>query len=95
MGGSILKARKLSLISGFEARRGGEVVTHLQFTHVTILFTLIRWEEITTLKRILRCFQLALGLKIKLSNNFLVGVGCTKDNIQILADRLHCKLGLS
>ena len=38
MGGSILKARKLSLISGFEAWRGGEVVTHLQFTRYNFIY---------------------------------------------------------
>ena len=70
MGALLLKAKEIGLISGFEVGSGVEVVTHLQFVDDTILFTSTNWEEITILKRILRCFQLASGLKINLSKSF-------------------------
>lgn len=37
--------------------------------------------EVAKLKRILRCFQLASGLKINLTKSHLVGVGCPRENI--------------
>lgn len=83
----------MGLIKGFEAHSGGEMVTHLQFADDMILFTSTNWDEIVTLKRILRCFQMVSGLKINLSKSYLVGVGCSEENIQILATRLHCRKG--
>ena len=73
LGALFKKAKEIGLIEGFEASGGGETVTHLQFADDTILFT-SRWEEVATLKRILRCFQIVSGLKINLSKSFLVGV---------------------
>lgn len=43
------------------------------------------------MKRILRSFQIASGLKINLSRS-LEEVGCPVENI--LANRLHCKRGM-
>lgn len=36
---------------------------HLQFANDTILFRLAEWEEIATLKRILRCFSVNLSIQ--------------------------------
>ena len=85
-----MKAKDKGLISRFEACNGGDV-THLQFADDTIFFSSSRWEEIVALKRILRCLQIVSGLKINLSKSFVVGVGCSEENIQILVNRLHCR----
>lgn len=45
------------------------MVTHIQFADDMILFTSTRWNEIVTLKRILRCVQIILSLKINLSKS--------------------------
>lgn len=42
------------------------MVTHIQFADDMILFTSTRWNEIVTLKTILRCFQIILSMKINL-----------------------------
>lgn len=42
------------------------------------------------LQRILRCFQLTSGLEVNLSKSILVGVGCTDNDLQPMADLLHC-----
>lgn len=43
------------------------MITHLQFANGTILFSLSKLEEVVSLKRILRCFELSSGLRINLS----------------------------
>lgn len=44
------------------------------------------------LKRILQCFQLVSGLKINLAKSMVVGVGCSFEEVQLLASALHCKV---
>ena len=56
MGALLKKAKDIGLIGGFEDRKSGEVVTHLQFADDKILFNIARWEEVANLKQILRCF---------------------------------------
>lgn len=93
LGALLSKTKNIGLISGFEVGGEVEAVTHLQFENDTILFTSTRWEEITNLERILRCCQIALGLKINLSKSFLVDVASSEEIMQTLATRLHCKRG--
>ena len=69
----LLKAKDIELIGDFEVGRGSEAITHLQFADDTILFSSSRWEEIVVLKKILRCFELASGLKNNLQKSTLVG----------------------
>lgn len=45
------------------------------------------------LKRILRCFELYLGLSVNLSKSMLVVVGCPHEVVLDLASKLHCKVG--
>lgn len=38
------------------------------------------------LQRVLRCFQVVSGLKVKLVKSMVMGVGCSEEIIQSLAD---------
>lgn len=89
----LVKAREMGVISGFQASRSGEVISHLQFVDDTLLFSLTKREEIMALKRILQCFQLVFGLKVNMSKNRLVGFGCSEETDQSLVAMLHCKWG--
>lgn len=60
-------------IGGFEMGKGVEAITYLHFANDTILFSSMSAGEVLVLKRILRCFQLSLGLKINLAKSLLVG----------------------
>lgn len=62
-------------------------------TNATILFNSTKWEEVVVLKRILRCFKLSYGLMINLAESMMVGVGCLEEQIQPLANKIHCKVG--
>lgn len=89
----LVKVRELGIISGFKIGRCKEVITHLQFADDTILFSSAKREEILAIKRILQCFQLVPGLKINISKNLLVGVGCYEETTQALASNLSVGMG--
>lgn len=77
----LVKAKDLVFIGGFQAGHDGEVISHLRFTNITIVFCYVSREEVITLKRILRCLQLVLGLKVHLSKSSLAGVRCSKKEV--------------
>lgn len=54
--GVFSKAKELGFIGGVEVRHNGIPITHLQLADDTIMFSSAHWEDIATLKRILRCF---------------------------------------
>lgn len=89
----LTKAKQCGCIDGFVVGSDLEAITHLQFADDMILFSSARWDEVVVLKRILRCFELILGLKINLAKSMVVGVGCPLEDVQQLACRLHCKVG--
>lgn len=95
-GSPIIEGKGQRIHTGFQVGWNGEAVLHLQLQFVddTILFSLTDWEEIATLKRILRCSDLASGLKINLSKSLLVWLGCPRELIQPLANRLGWIVGL-
>lgn len=45
------------------------------------------------LKRILKCFELVSGLKVNLDKSMVTSVRCHSEEIQVSANRLHCKVG--
>lgn len=86
------RAKTCGLVDDFEFGRGKEAVTHLKFANNTILFCFTRWEEVTILKRILRCFEFVSGLKINLAKSMLMGVGCQNGVIDFLSTRMNFKV---
>ena len=73
MSALLLKAKDIEIIEGFKVGRDGEAITHLQFADDTIRFSSSNWDEIVLIKRILRCFELASGLKVNLHKSILMG----------------------
>lgn len=45
------------------------------------------------MKRIMRCFELASGLKVNMQKSILVGVNCLAEVLRPSANILHCKVG--
>lgn len=89
----LIKAKDIGLIRGFEERHNGEVISHLQYADGTILFSSILREKIIALRRILKFFQLILGLKVNLSKSSLVGIGCSEVVVRSLASIIHLRVG--
>lgn len=77
---NVLLQRALSsgLIKGVVIGHGDSIstISHLQFADDTIIFCEVVWEEVLTIKRILRCFQLVSSLKINFSKSLMSGIVC-------------------
>ncbi|KAK2637741.1 hypothetical protein Ddye_025536 [Dipteronia dyeriana] len=71
----LLQATSLDLISGENFNDNSIHITHLQFVDDTILFLKPKVEYLLNAKRILRCFELASGLKVNFHKSCMVRVG--------------------
>lgn len=87
----LFRAAKSRYIEGFQICREALAITHIQFVDDTIFFSSPYMEEIVTLKRILRCFELSFELKINLTKSVMVSVGCSHEALQLLASVFRCK----
>ncbi|KAK2662605.1 hypothetical protein Ddye_001179 [Dipteronia dyeriana] len=65
----------LDLISGESFNDDSMHITHLQFANDTILFLKPKIEYLLNAKQILRCFELASGLKVNFHKSCVVRVG--------------------
>jgi hypothetical protein len=63
------------LIKGIGFQNDDIHITHLQFADDTMLFIEPRMDYVLNARRILRCFELASGLKINFHKSCLVKVG--------------------
>lgn len=68
------------------------LVSCLQFADDTIFFGDASIHNILTLKSILRCFEIASGLRVNFLNSSLASVNIERTNLLVLADTLNCKL---
>ncbi|XP_028069533.1 uncharacterized protein LOC114272061 [Camellia sinensis] len=80
----------MGLIKGAAVGSIGMKITHLQFADDTILFCEADWEEVVTIKRILRCFEILSGLKINYHKSVVSGVGINEESLVDLAAKLNC-----
>lgn len=81
----------MGLIKGVIIEANGVVLSHLQFADDSLLFCEAQEVEICNLKRILRCFELILGMKINYHKSLVCGVGVHEDVIASFAKTLNCR----
>ncbi|KAK0577750.1 hypothetical protein LWI29_038034 [Acer saccharum] len=91
LSGCFKKAAGLGLVRGVVFREGELQVTHLQYTDDTILFVEPKAEYIVNARRILRCFEVASGLRINFHKSCVVRVGNPRGGESDWADILKCK----
>ncbi|KAK3219240.1 hypothetical protein Dsin_013210 [Dipteronia sinensis] len=85
-----LKAYDLGLVRG--ATFGEEVhITHLQFADDTILFLKPRFDYLCNARRILRCFELASGLRINFHKSCVAKVSKYGNTEEVWANAFNCK----
>ncbi|XP_058212709.1 uncharacterized protein LOC131324659 [Rhododendron vialii] len=86
------RARVRNIIKGTKLGCNGVSISHLQFADDTILFCNNDPEEMTNIKRILRCFQLMSSLRINFSKSSLCGMNVPQDVVVVLAQIMGCKV---
>ncbi|XP_022007783.1 uncharacterized protein LOC110907058 [Helianthus annuus] len=71
----------------------GPSLSHLMYADDVIFLGKWSNENALNLRRILRCFYLASGLKINLCKCTMFGVGVNDDDVHRMADFMKCKKG--
>lgn len=84
------KATSIGLFAGVRIREGGLMISHLQFSDDTIIFCDNSETQILNVRRVLRCFQVASGLKINFKKNKLFEIGVDYLSVQALAQTISC-----
>jgi len=82
-----------NLFQGFEIKRGGTIISHLQYADDTLCIGLLTVDNLWTLKAVLRGFEMASGLKVNFYKSSLIGVNVPRDFMEAACRFLHCREG--
>ncbi|XP_028094134.1 uncharacterized protein LOC114294206 [Camellia sinensis] len=85
------RARELSLLKEVIIGNNQVQLSHLQFADDSLLFCKAELPKVLSLKRILRCFEVALGLKINYHKSVVCGIGIPDSVLDEFASLLNCK----
>lgn len=75
-----------NLFRGFEVGKYNLAVSCLQFTNDTVFFKESSLQNILTLKSILRCFEMALGLRVNFYKSSITGLNIERKILQVFVD---------
>ncbi|KAL4375888.1 hypothetical protein GQ457_02G032260 [Hibiscus cannabinus] len=91
----LIKATEKGLFSGFLLGQGQNSmnVTHLQFADDLMIFCEASLEQVKSIKRVLRVFELASGLQLNLQKSKLFGINIPESEILVWADAVGCDVG--
>lgn len=87
----LTRAHQLGLFKGANVGSNRMSVLHLQFADDTIIFCEADLEEIFSIKRVLRCFEVMSGLKINFYKRVVCGIGVSDREVSDFAAILNCK----
>lgn len=91
--GLVRKVMALRKLVGFKVGKLEAVeVAVLQFVDDTLLMGEPIIQNVLTLKCILKCFELASGLKVNFLKSCCVGISVTEGELQMFASILNCKV---
>ncbi|GJX94035.1 putative RNA-directed DNA polymerase, eukaryota, reverse transcriptase zinc-binding domain protein [Tanacetum coccineum] len=88
---TFLEAKAKGIFDGVKIGSNKVDVSNLQFADDALILGKWSLENARTLCRILRCFNLASGLKVNFSKSKLFGVGVDASDIQGFANILDCQ----
>jgi hypothetical protein len=91
--GLMVNAVNRNLFKGFEIKRGGTVISHLQYADDTLCIGEASVENLWTLKALLRGFELVSGLRVNFHKSCLIGVNVSADFLRMASSFLNCKVG--
>ncbi|XP_022032512.1 uncharacterized protein LOC110933606 [Helianthus annuus] len=89
----IKRACSIGLYHGIKCTRHGPLLSHLFFADDAIFVGEWSHTNVMNLNRIMRCFSLALGLKVNLAKSSLYGIGLGEEERLDMAMILRCRVG--
>ncbi|KAM0071560.1 putative RNA-directed DNA polymerase [Helianthus debilis subsp. tardiflorus] len=94
LSGMMKKASECGIFHGINCNNGGSMIlSHLSYADDVIFLGDWSVSNALNIRRILRCFFLASGLKVNLSKCSLFGVGVEAVEVENMANVLHCRAG--
>ncbi|XP_071731598.1 uncharacterized protein [Rutidosis leptorrhynchoides] len=81
------------IFKGVEIGNDKVTISHLQYADDTIFFGEWSNSNASNLIKILKCFELASGLKVNFLKSCLYGIGVGANEIESLASRMKCQAG--
>ncbi|XVE62138.1 hypothetical protein DITRI_Ditri06bG0094800 [Diplodiscus trichospermus] len=87
----IHKAISLNFFKGASVGNDALPISHLQFIDDKIIFCKLTLEQISNVKSVLRCFQVALGSRINFHKSKLYGIDSAQQIIGEWASQIYCK----
>ncbi|XP_071729272.1 uncharacterized protein [Rutidosis leptorrhynchoides] len=86
-------ATEKGLFKGVEIGDNKVPLSHLQYADDTIFIGEWTRSNAYSLQNLLKCFELASGLKVNFNKSCIYGIGVNSDEINHVASRLNCKVG--
>ncbi|KAK7334866.1 hypothetical protein VNO80_26632 [Phaseolus coccineus] len=90
LAGLVRQALKKKLLTGLKVGRNEIECSVLQFADDTLLMCEDSYSNVITIKAILRCYELASGLKINFNKSKLAGIYVDRTSLDIYAKTLNC-----
>lgn len=90
---AIETAKEQNLFSGIQLSNGGPVISHLQYADDAIFCGDWSIQNARNLIRILKCFELATGLKVNLNKSKLFGISTVPAENETIARIINCPVG--
>ncbi|XP_026417135.1 uncharacterized protein LOC113312610 [Papaver somniferum] len=90
----IRTAQEQGILSSFQVKGGGFLVSYLQFADDTLIFLDADIEKVKNLRLILLSFEMLTGLKINFAKSQISGVGYDGD-LNVFCSLLGCHNGVS
>ncbi|KAL6566436.1 hypothetical protein OROGR_002051 [Orobanche gracilis] len=81
------------IFNGFKVGDDQQLISHLQYADDTLLVGDYSDTNIKAMKSILKCFELASGLKINFNKSNLIGVNVDANDMGAAVQKLNCKAG--
>lgn len=91
--GMVNKAEEKGVYKGFKVGKHEEKVSILQYADDTLLVGEATWENLWTMKALLRCFELVSGLKVNFHKSRVIGINLEEHFLNDAAVFLNCKQG--
>ncbi|XP_071713248.1 uncharacterized protein [Rutidosis leptorrhynchoides] len=86
-------ATESDCFKGVEIGKDKVSISHLQYADDTIFIGEWSKRNVYNLQKLLKCFELASGLKVNFQKSFLYGVGVGIDELNHVAKRIGCQVG--
>lgn len=93
LSGLVRSAEALGLYQGFKVGNSGLSISHLQYADDTLFLGEATMNNLWSLKTILRCFELASGLKVNFSKSSVMGVNVGDEFLGLAEHFLYCRVG--